>query len=311
MTSKNILLSVFLLVFLLITGVFSAHSQDIAYQLAMPSPHTHYFEVEIKVKKINKKTEYLDFKLPAWIPGSYMIREYAKNVDFVTASVPIKKIDKHTWRVNTKNTAEVTVKYKVYAFELTVRTSYLDDTYAYVNGASVFMYVVGMTDRMTILTIFPYQSWKQITTQLEPLSMDRRTFIAANYDYLADSPIAIGNHEVINFTAADIPHTFAIQGLPAPINKEKLVADCTKIIETATAIFGENPCKRYTFLLHLSPGASGGLEHLNSCSMMQDKFVFQQKAAYENFLGLLSHEYFHLWNTQEQRKLLDKWLIQN
>ncbi|MBC8152834.1 MAG: M61 family metallopeptidase [Bacteroidetes bacterium] len=278
----------------------------------MPEPHTHYFEVDMQLTNLSalpnyKKTGYIDVKMPVWTPGSYLIREYAKNVEGFTAksgstkNLVVDKIRKNTWRVFTTDEA-VTVHYKVYANELSVRNSFIDSDHGYLNGASMFMYLDALKNQPLQLIVQPYPAWKSVATGLRRTSPSAFTYEAPDYDRLVDSPIEIGNHATINFTASGIPHTIAMFG-EVTYDKDRLAADYKRVCETAATVVGEHPCTDYTFLVHHIPNAGGGLEHLNSTTLQTGRNVYQSEAAYRGFLTLVAHEYFHLWNVKRIRPI--------
>src|SRR5262249_15426866 len=155
--------------------------------------------------------------------------------------------------------SEVTVKYRVYAFEMLVRTSFLDDSHAYINGASVFMYIEGFLERPYHLALDPYPGWHRISTGLEPVSGESNAFFAPDFDTLVDSPIEIGNQEILRFDFREVPHFVAIHG-DGNYDPEKLRSDIKKIVETAAAVFREIPYQHYTFIVHLLDYEGGGLE---------------------------------------------------
>ncbi|MCS7005029.1 MAG: PDZ domain-containing protein [Cytophagales bacterium] len=280
-----------------------ANAQSLFYTLRFPEPQTHYAEVVLEIKDV--KQDSLDLKLPTWAPGSYLIREFSKNVERVFASaddkpIPIRKINKNTWRVYTQKKKFISIKYSVYAFEWTVRTSIVDETHAYLNGSNVFMFVKGLEHLPIRLKIEPYQSWNKISTQLPMEAQDPWIRTAPNYDFLADSPLEIGNHEVVSFEVLGVPHEFAIYGVHA-FDIKKLIEDTKKIVLQAVKVFGEHPCPNYTFIVHCGHNLGGGLEHLNSTTVMTESFTGATPSAYANFLGLIAHEYFHLWNAKRLR----------
>lgn len=282
---------------------------SITYVLSMPQPQTHYFEVEMRLSGIDaatnlKKNGYVDVKMPVWTPGSYLIREYAKNVEGFRATaggrpVRVEKIRKNTWRVYA-NADPITLNYKVYAYELSVRTSYIDESHGYLNGASIFTFVDPLRNQPHRLIINPYKDWKKISTGLKPVNGQTNTFEAADYDVLVDSPIEIGNHRTFSFTAAGVPHTVAMYG-EGPYDEQRVSGDMKKICEAATAVIGEHPCENYTFIVHQTPNGGGGLEHANSTTLQVTRNAFSSAAGYQGFLGLVAHEYFHLWNVKRIR----------
>ncbi|MDB5262407.1 MAG: peptidase [Adhaeribacter sp.] len=285
--------------------IIAQAAPKLAYTVSMPEPQTHFFEVEMTLTDM--KQRHLDLKMATWTPGSYLIREYARHVEgfsAVAGNQPLKaeKINKNTWRIYANNAREIKVKYKVYAFELTVRTNFLDQSHGYINGAALFLYPDKKLNLASTVTIRPYPQWKEISTGLQPVAGDKWVLHAPNYDILADSPIEIGNQEIFTFQAAGVPHTVAIYGQPL-YNQERLKTDLIKITEAATAVIGENPNRNYTFIVHCAPGIGGGLEHLNSTTVQASPFFATTEKTYKNFLGLISHEYFHLWNVKRIRPI--------
>ncbi|NEM97834.1 M61 family metallopeptidase [Pontibacter sp. BT327] len=268
----------------------------------MPEPHTHYFEVSISLDGARKN--YIDFTMPVWAPGSYLVREFSKNVEGFAATdgsgnaLRSEKIDKNTWRVHSKRAAAVRVKYKVYAYELTVRTSYLDASHGYVNGTSMFMYPEGYEKQAGTLTVVPHKSFSKVATGLKETSKFTYTF--PNYDILADSPLEIGNHEVYTFEVNGVPHEVAMYG-DGNYEPERLMADMKRVAEESVKIMGELPIDRYVFIVHNLQRGGGGLEHLNSTTLQTSRFNYGTESGYTGFLSLVAHEYFHLWNVKRLR----------
>lgn len=297
--------SVFLFfTFLLLSSQLVIAAPQLSYRLAMPEPQTHYYEVEIGLKDFKEK--YVDLKMPVWAPGSYLVREFAKNVEGFSATagsgnLRTEKISKNTWRVYTNKSKDIKVKYKVYAFELTVRTSFLDEMHGYLNGTSVFMYPDKFKQLPSTITIQPDKSFAVISTALPMVGTDPWVRRSANYDELADSPMEIGNHKVLKFEAAGVPHEIAMFG-ESNFDDAKIVADMKKITEEATSVFGEHPVKgKYVFIIHNILNGGGGLEHLNSTTLQVGRWGYAPESSYNNFLGLVAHEYFHLWNVKRLR----------
>lgn len=282
---------------------------EITYRLSMPQPQTHYFEVEMHLKGIAEATNaqkngYVDLKMPVWTPGSYLIREYAKNVEGFQAFVnnqPVKseKIRKNAWRIYTTND-EFTVRYRVYAYELSVRTSFLDDSHGYVNGATMFLFHDKLKSIPLRVEIQPYQGWKQISTGLK--KRGETTFEANDYDNLVDSPIEIGNQQVFTFQASGIPHYVAMYGNPK-YDEVNLPKEMQRVCEAAATVIGEHPCQDYTFIVHNVITGSGGLEHANSTTLGVSRNTYDTESAKRSFLSLVAHEYFHLWNVKRIRPI--------
>jgi len=288
--------------------IVSVSAQSISYKLGMSKPQNHYFEVEMELADF--KNPMLDLKIPVWAPGSYLVREFASKIDLVRATdekgkpLSINKVDKNTWRVETKKAKKIIVNYEVYSFELTVRTSFLDLTHGYVNGTSVFMYVDGFKNLSGNLTIIPHSAFKKVTTALpkrsDGIATDNAFFYTFNdYDQLVDCPIEIGNQVEFTFMAAGIPHHVAMYG-EANYNIDRLKHDMAKIVESTTNVFGFNPNKEYWFIIHNTTNGGGGLEHTNSTTLNVRRWSYEG-SAYLGFLSLVAHEYFHLWNVKRLR----------
>lgn len=278
-----------------------AQQSIVNYQVSFPDSKAHYVNVEMNIDA--GKAENINLKMPVWTPGSYLVREFARHVEGFEASqngknLSWKKTDKNTWSVKNSSSGKITINYQVYAFELTVRTSFVDDEHAYLNGASVFMFAEEMDNNPIEISVLPKDNWKKISTGLPSVSQNR--FSAKNYDELADSPFEIGNQEIINFSAAGIPHEIAMFG-SGKYNKEKIVADMTKIINEEAAIFGKHPCEKYVFIIHNLSTGGGGLEHLNSTTLQVSRDAYSNESSYLSFLSLVAHEYFHLWNVKRLR----------
>src|SRR5262249_16868920 len=146
----------------------------------------------------------------------------------------------------------------------------------------------------------PYPGWHRISTGLEPVSGESNAFFAPDFDTLVDSPIEIGNQEILRFDFREVPHFVAIHG-DGNYDPEKLRSDIKKIVETAAAVFREIPYQHYTFIVHLLDYEGGGLEHMNSSSLQVFRWCFQAEESYRKFLALVAHEYFHVWNIKRIR----------
>ena len=279
--------------------LLSAQSR-IKYTLSMPEPHTHYYEVSMEIADAPST---LNIKMPVWAPGSYLVREFAKSVEDFKATkngnaLEARKINKNTWQIsNARGT--VTLSYRVYAYELSVRTSFIDASHGYLNGTSIFMYVEDKKDLPITLKVNPYKDWNTVSTGLEKIG--KWEYKAPHYDILVDAPIEIGNHELMNFEAAGVDHQIAMYG-DGNFNKDQLLADMTKVAQVCTDVIGENPNEDYLFIIHNLTRASGGLEHLNSTTLQVNRWTYQGNN-YLRFLSLVAHEYFHLWNVKRIRPL--------
>lgn len=294
-----------LLILLLMSGIAeNLLAEKITYKLSFPEAQAHYVNVEMEVK--NGKDE-LIVKMPVWAPGSYLVREFARHVEAFEANsagsaLKFIKTDKNTWAIKNPSKGAVKLKYKVYAYELTVRTSFVDESHAYLNGTNIFLYVEGQLNQASEVIITPNANWSKISCSLQSEKNNAYHLYADNYDILADSPIEIGNQKIIEFTTQGVKHSVAMVG-PGNYDEEKIKKDFTKIVDEATFVFGTHPCKNYTFIVHNVPAGGGGLEHLNSTSVQVQRFAYSNENTYQSFLGLIAHEYFHLWNVKRMRPI--------
>ena len=280
------------------------YAPKFAYEVAMPQPQTHLFEVKFTVS--NWDNDLLDVKMPVWTPGSYLVREYAKQLqDFGAAGsegtkLTAIKIAKNHWQIQTDNSTKIIISYRMFANELTVRTNHLDATHGYFNPAALCFYVPGYESSPIEITIIPpHPDWR-ITTPLPEMS--NKTFLADDLDTLIDSPFEIGSQQVYDFTVLDKPHQLVVWG-EGNLDPRIAIADIKKIIEVEANIFGGLPYEKYIFLLHLSPAGGGGLEHKNCCSLLYPRFNFQGEEKHNRFMQLVAHEFFHLWNIKRIRPI--------
>lgn len=296
---------------LLITMNMAAQSKtmSISYYVSMDKPSTHYFDVSMQIDNIDANTDTLELKMATWTPGSYLIREFSRKVEAVQAiddagnALAIEKVSKNTWRMPTKGINKVNINYSVYSYELSVRTCYLTKDFGYINAASLLWYIADKQNLPATLYISPYSGWKKLATSLPKEQKADGSWVlqSPNFDILADSPILIGNFELDSFEAAGIPHYLAVAG-GGNHNTERIIADIQKIAQAQTDMFGENPCEDYTVIQINTDATYGGLEHLSSTSLMFPRWNFDEKN-YNRWEGLMSHEYFHLWNVKRLRPI--------
>lgn len=284
------------------TPTTQVYAPKLAYRVAMPQPQTHLFEVELIVS--NWGSELLDIKMPVWTPGSYLVREYAKQLqDFAVVNSEGKKliapkVAKNYWQIQTDNSAEIKISYRMFANELTVRTNHLDATHGYFNPAALCFYIPDYQHCPIEISIAPPHPDWEITTPLPEIS--HQTFLAPDFDTLVDSPFEIGSQQIYDFTVLDKPHQLVVWG-QGNLDPQIAIADIQKIVEVEANIFGGLPYEKYIFLLHLSPGGGGGLEHKNCCSLLYPRFGFQGEEKHNRFMQLVAHEFFHLWNVKRIR----------
>ncbi len=282
----------------------TAKSQvKIGFEVSFIEPQAHYAEVEMTISGVVK--DYVDVKMPVWTPGSYLIREFSKSVEGFAATSNGKalrheKVRKNAWRIYSAKAKTIKLKYRVYAFEVSVRTSFIDETHAFLSSTGIFMYPEGLLKTPSTVKIIPYKGWSKVSTGLEPVAGKEFTYAASDFDILFDSPIEVGNQDTFEFTASGVPHQVAMYG-GGNYDKERLKVDMAKLVEQGTAIYGENPNKHYTFIVHNFFAGGGGLEHLNSTVLGASRDAYGTEEGYKGFLNLVAHEYYHLWNVKRMR----------
>jgi len=274
----------------------------IHFEVSFPEVQAHYIEVKMSVTNLNQP--YVDLKMPVWSPGSYLIREYAKNVerfrslDKTGNTITYQKISKNTWRIPTESLDQIEVVYAVYGFETSVRTNFFDSDHAFIVPTATFLYIDNWIDHPTTVSIDLKDTWTSISTGLEQI--EEHKFYAPNFDILYDSPIEAGNQDIWKFQAAGVEHECAMVG-GGSYDKARLTKDITRIVEEETRIWGSNPNKRYVIITHNYQSGGGGLEHLNSTVLGASRNAYLNETSYKNYLSLVAHEYFHLWNVKRLR----------
>jgi predicted metalloprotease with PDZ domain len=291
---------------LLVTPTGSLRAQalePIRYTLRFPAPQTQYLEVEASIPTAGRAE--VEVYMATWTPGSYLIREYERNVEAVTATagtraVAIAKSAKNRWRITTGGAPGVTLRYKVYSREMTVRNNWVESAFAMLNGAPTFITLVERAVRPHEVRVELPAAWKRVETALEPVSGSPNTFRAADFDTLVDSPIIIGNPVVRDFTVDGKKHSIVFEGDTALIDADKTVNDVQKIVVAAKNVMGPLQYPHYHFFTMVTE-QGGGLEHKNSFLGMGTRFLTRTDRAYKGWLGLIAHEYFHNWNVKRLR----------
>ncbi len=283
----------------------AAAAEPVRYRVAVDDPAAHLLRVELTVP--DAAPPHLDVAMPAWAPGNYRIYDFAKNVldlealDADGKPLPRAKTDKQTWRINVAAPGAVTVRYRIYANALNVTESHVDDAHACLNGAGVFLYVVGGVGRPVSLAVDAPRGWR--TSTALPPGPEPGTFAAEDYDALVDAPIELGTAEESAFAAAGARFRVLMHG-SGNEDRERLRKELPKLVEAEAAVFGGPPFPEYLFLYHLLPtlGSSGsGLEHRASASITWGTWGFAEPKDYEDFYWLTAHEFFHLWNVKRIR----------
>ncbi len=266
--------------------------EKVRYRVSMPQPNNHLFEVEARFPP---QGDTLVLALPVWTPGSYLVREFSRHTQefraFDASGVALKatRRDKRSFLVECGG-GEVRLTYRVYAHELSVRTSHLDATHGYFNGATLFYYAESLRNRRHELTIDAPDGWRVHTA----LESEGTTFWAADYDAFIDAPVEVSAAEARAFHASGVPHTLVTWGEPN-VDYHRVLEELPKVVDTCARLWGELPSKRYLFVLHASDKVRGGLEHGNATTLMFPRDGFSSARGWEDFIALCAHEYFHLW----------------
>lgn len=277
------------------------------YQIEFDDYRQHL--VHVTLRFVANPTQVL--WLPTWIPGSYLLREFSKHIEAVKAYdeagrlLQISKFEKNKWRLFNTDHELITVEYDVYAYDLSVRGAYVDQTRLYVNPACACLALEGQEEAPVEVEVFLPNELKhfQLATGLENKSLvkGRHTLKAENYAQLIDSPFELADQTRFSFEANGIPHEFVVSGKHT-MNAERMKQDIEKICATEISMFGSAPFKNYTFMTMATGNSYGGLEHPNSTSLITPRDDLpkaneptEPSVDYQRFLGLCSHEYFHSW----------------
>ncbi|MCG7926476.1 MAG: PDZ domain-containing protein [Candidatus Thiodiazotropha taylori] len=284
----------------------------IDYRLKLHAPQSHIFEVELTIHNPDPDGQVV--YLPAWIRGSYLIRDYARHIVSIEANADgepliLSKLDKQSWKIEPVKQS-ITINYQIYAWELTVRSAHFDNTHAYFNGPALFLAVRGqelMPCRLEIVAPkFKLQNEWRVAISMKPEQIDEQgfgTYQADDYETLIDCPGEIGDYSESQFEVAGCNHRFVVSGVKR-FDHEKLGSHLSRICEKQVELFGELPVQDYLFLLRVVNDGYGGLEHKNSTSLIFPRDDLPVKrdtkitSGYRRLLALCSHEYFHLWNVK-------------
>lgn len=284
------------------------------YHVELHHLHAHQYRVTLRIA--TPAAQQL-VSLPVWIPGSYLVREFAKNLQELNARqngqpIAVQQLSKHQWQLDCSANAPVELSYLVNAYDTSVRTAWLDQRRGFFNGTSLLLRVHGQEAQPHPLRISPsaqVPDWK-LATGLSAVEVDAQgfgTYTAGNYDELVDCPVEMGNFWSSSFTARGVPHRFVVAGAPASFDGERLLRDTQKICEAEIDFWGVAPHSSYVFMLNVTHDGYGGLEHCNSTALICSRSdlprqgVDKASDGYVQLLGLISHEYFHTWNVKRLR----------
>jgi predicted metalloprotease with PDZ domain len=295
----------FFLLFIFYLKLINAQDISLTYNVSMPKPSNHLFEVTLNIENIPESYEdYIDFNLPVWRSGRFVIFNFSSGVQEFSAFDGSKnqlkwiKTGKATWRVENSKSSNVIISYKVFSNEFGLRTRGLNDEYALIDPSAVLMFVENFRYNKLALNINPYGNW-HVTTGLDKSNSDN-IFTAPDYDYLADCPLLIGNQKDIEFTVEGKKHTASFLG-NVNYSTSVITADLEKIISENSKFWGGLPYNNYTFLFLFTSDEFGGTEHMNSSIINVPSFYLEDKSHYVDFISVCSHEYFHTWNVKRLR----------
>jgi predicted metalloprotease with PDZ domain len=281
----------------------------ISYRIEPHDRYAHEFRITLTVPQ---PAPVQTLSLPVWIPGSYMVREFARHLSRLEArqgarEVPLTQIDKTTWQAACSGRGTLTVSYRVYAFDMSVRAAFLDESRGFFNGTSVCLRVHGREHEphAIVLAALP-RGWQAATSMR---ARGRNTFVAADYDELVDHPFELGRFWHGRFEPHGVPHAFVVAGAWPGFDGQRLLDDAQRICEAQIAFWHgprkpKPPFERYVFLLNAVDDGYGGLEHRASTALICKRRDLPQQGVaaltegYTTLLGLISHEYFHAWNVK-------------
>ena len=281
-------------------------AEPVSYTLRFPAPHTHYVGVEASVPTGGRAQ--IELMMAVWTPGSYLVREFARHVEAVTARTPagaplvVAKSGKNRWLVSTGGGDRVVVSYVVYGREMSVRTNWIDADFAMLNGAPTFLTLADDdVVRPHDVTLELPAGWRRSVTSLAPRT-DRgpHAYRAADFDTLVDSPIVAGTPALYEFVVDDTPHVLVNTGESGVWDGPRSAQDVEEITREISRMWGVTPYSRYLFL-NMITEAGGGLEHRNSALLMSSRWATSSRRSYLRWLGLVSHELFHAWNVKRLR----------
>lgn len=287
----------------------------VRYTLSLQHPTTHLFDIEIQIATNGLPT--VDLEFPAWSPGRYFIYDFARNVQEIRAlgatdsSLDVERIAKGTWRIDCAGEETVRIAYKMYGDTLSGTFSQLDDRHASINGPSLFGYIVGRRNDPIEVEIEAPSGWKSYCALKQRTRRGKTILLAGNYDILLDSPIEIGKplhrrfeHQGIAYhVVLDIVGSEGVKRSAEVKERiDRFVADTEKTVKAYTGIFGKPEFDEYYFLVNVDPyAASGdGMEHLASTRLVLNSYITND-SNYDDLVGVMSHEFFHIWNVKRLR----------
>ena len=281
---------------------FPPEGPAIEYEINFSETQNHYLHVTARFKTSQAETELM---MATWAPGSYLIREYARHVDSMSVTdetgepLEFEKTKKNRWLVKTKGVKSVTLRYRLYCNEMTVRTNWTGKAFTMINGAPTFISLVGARQKQHTVKLNLPKKWKRSACALDNLDEPHK-YVANSYDELLDNPIVAGNVQVYPFDVGGVPHQLINVGESGYWDGVQAAADLKKMVAAHHEIWGNVPYKKYLFI-NMIAEARGGLEHDNCTLIMTSRWNFRDAKKYKDWLSLASHEFFHTWNVRRLR----------
>lgn len=283
----------------------AARAQSISYKVTMPQPANHLFHVTLRATGL--RGEFHDFKIPAWAPGYYRLLDFEKYVsnfhaaDAAGRALPFERSGRNAWRVVTGGAPSVVLNYDVFGNVSFAVQNFLNENRALLSPPGLFLYEDGRLGQPATVSIQAPAGWKSIATGLDAVPGKRGVFTAANFDVLYDSPVLMGNQEMLRFKVGGVPHDIALENVAAGVDRKRMAADLARVVGAATRLMGEIPYTHYAFLM-VGTG-NGGVEHLNSASIAFNGNSLGTEEGYLRWISYVAHEYFHNFNVKRIRPL--------
>lgn len=278
----------------------------VQYLISFAGADRHLIDVSATIPADGKQS--VEVMMPVWTPGSYLVREYSKNIESISASSPlsaepleINKSAKNRWLVaNPNGEASIRVDYRVHCREMSVRTNWVEHDFGVLVGAATFITGAELLDRPHHVRFVLPNQWRQSVTAMEPIGDQSNAYRAANFDVLVDSPVLLGNPKISEFTVSEKPHMLVTLNDGDLWDNDRAAEDVKRIVETQHEFWGNVPYEKYLFL-NVVGESGGGLEHDNCTLLMTSRWTYGSPERYLGWLGLVSHEFFHTWNVRRLR----------
>ncbi|EDY82617.1 peptidase, M61 (glycyl aminopeptidase) family protein [Verrucomicrobiia bacterium DG1235] len=282
----------------------SAAREEISYTLQFPDASRHYMDVEMRVP--TDGADIIDLFMPVWTPGSYLVREYSRNVisleaeDLTGGDLDVSKTIKNRWRVDAGGSEWIVVRYRLFCREINVRGNWVESDFAVINGAPTFLSVVDDYQRPYRVTVDLPAEWERTCSPLAPAG-DENSYWAPDFDTLVDSPLIAGAPQVDRFEVDGVDHFLVTLGGGGVWDNARVARNVQHLVKTQRDFWGGLPYSEPYYVFNLLTGSRGGLEHRQSLMMTADRWYSMNRGGVRSWLSLVSHEFFHVWNGKRLR----------